>query len=277
MEGSSFQVVSPASLRNEVEITPAAFCKPRRSQRIRDRSRRIDQHHHRMPTQFGRSADGARRDRRRAIEHEHFSSGILEDVDLRIDRHIRLDGDISHDHAGGDAEPFLQSPEQIASELIVLPEHRDLAIGIGGLDVIGVNPSLGAKRRLPAHGPRKPLRMRPLLVAGRDKELRHFLLVEIGPRRQIARRAERAEHQQHVLLLDQLTCVLGCHPRIGAVVTGDEFDLATVDAAAIIDHVEIGGFGPADRRERSQRPGIGHDVADADFGIGDAAAMGLLR
>ena len=73
--------------------------KPRRSQRVGDRSRRIDQQQHRMPIQFSRSADGARRDRRRAIEHEHFGTGTLEDVDLGIDRHIRLDGNVGRDHA----------------------------------------------------------------------------------------------------------------------------------------------------------------------------------
>jgi ABC-type branched-subunit amino acid transport system substrate-binding protein len=59
--------------------------------------------------QFGRPADRPRGDRRRTIEDEHFGAGILEDVDLGIDRHIRLDGDIGNDHVGGDAEPFLQS------------------------------------------------------------------------------------------------------------------------------------------------------------------------
>ena len=75
---------------------------------------------------------------------------------------------------GGSAQSLLQSAEQVAAELVVLPEHGDLAIGIGGLDVIGVDLSLGAKCRLPAHRPRKAFWMRPFLVAGRDKELRHF-------------------------------------------------------------------------------------------------------
>ena len=56
--------------------------------------------------------------------------------------------------------------------------------------------------------------MRPLLVAGSDKELGDTPLVEIGPRRQIARRAERSKHQVHALLLDQLTCVLDRRSRI---------------------------------------------------------------
>ena len=70
--------------------------------------------------------------------------------------------------------------------------------------------------------------------------------------------------------------VLDRHPGIGTVVAGDELDLPPVDAAAIIDHVEIGGLGPADRRKRGQRPGIRHDIADADFSIRRAGILGLL-
>ena len=50
-----------------------------------------------------------------------------------------------------------------------------------------------------------------------------------------------------------------------------------IDAAALIDHVEIGGLRPSDRRERGQRAGIGHNVADADFNVRRAAGQGLLR
>jgi hypothetical protein len=119
--------------------------------------------------------------------------------------------------------------------------------------------------------------MRPLLVAGSDKELRDAPLVEIGSRRQIARRAERSEHQVHALLLDQFTGVFDRRSRIRAVVARDEPDLAAVDPAAFIDHVEIGGLGPSDRSERRQRSGVRHDVADADFGIGHAGSPGRLQ
>ena len=65
--------------------------------------------------------------------------------------------------------------------------------------------------------------------------------------------------------LDQLARPLHGVPRVRAVIDGNEFDLAPVDAAAIVDHVEIAGFSPADRRKCRERAGIGHDVADPDF------------
>ena len=70
--------------------------------------------------------------------------------------------------------------------------------------------------------------------------------------------------------------MLDRHPGIGTVVAGDEPDLPPVDAAAIIDHVEIGGLRPADRRKRGQRAGVGHDIADADFRVRRAGVLGLL-
>ena len=73
-------------------------------------------------------------------------------------------------------------------------------------------------------------------------------------RGEIAGRAERAEHQQHVVLLDKIARQLQRGPRIGIVVVRNEADLAAVDAAALVDHVEIGGLGLADRAERRERP-----------------------
>ena len=135
--------------------------------------------------------------------------------------------------------------------------------------------ALGAERRLPAHGPRKLFRMRPLLVAGGNEELRDLSLVEIG----------RVARLPGVPNEPNISSTFSSRPdrasaqspsRIGAVVEGDEFDLSSVDAAALVDHVEIGGLRPADGGKRSQRPGIGHDVADADFIVRPAGIGSLL-
>ena len=91
--------------------------------------------------------------------------------------------------------------------------------------------------------PGKRLRIAPFLVAGSDEQLRNFLFVQIGPQRQIAGRAERAEHQQHVVIVDQFAGLRIGQLGIGVVVVGDEPDLAAIDAAALVEHVEIGGFG----------------------------------
>ncbi|MGY4426678.1 hypothetical protein ACVWY2_009127 [Bradyrhizobium sp. JR6.1] len=107
--------------------------------------------------------------------------------------------------------------------------------------------------------------MRPLLVAGGDEQLRDILLVEVFSHGEVARRAERAEHQQHVLTLDEIAGLLDRGLRIGAVIDRDELDLAAIDAAMLVDHVEIGRFRPPDGRERGERSGVGHDIADTDL------------
>ena len=208
MAGSSFQVASPASFRNEVEITPTAFCSPAGRSAFAIEAAAL------TSTNTGcQSSSAALRMARAEIGGAQLSTSTSAPEFLRMSTWVSIDISASMAMSATImlaviAEPFLQSPEQIAAELVVLPEHGDLAVRIGGLDVVGVDPPLGAERRLPAHRPGKLLRMRPLLVAGRDKELRDLLLVEISPRRQIARRAERAEHQEHVLLLDQITRLL---------------------------------------------------------------------
>ena len=121
MAASSFQATSPASFRNDVEITPTEFCSPAGRSAFAIEAAALTSSNLRMPAQLRRPADGPRRNRRRAIEHERLGAGVFQDVELGIDRHIGLDGDVGHDHVGGEAEPFLQSPEQIAAELVAPP------------------------------------------------------------------------------------------------------------------------------------------------------------
>src|SRR6266571_3775785 len=166
------------------------------------------------------------------------------------------------------AKTFLDALEERASELVVLPEHHDLAMRIIGLDVVGVDAPLRPERWLPAHGPGKRLGLAQLLVAGGDEELRDLLLVQVPARGEIAGRPERPEHQVHVVLLDQTASQIERRHGIGIVVARDEADLAAVDATAIVDHVEISGFRLADRAEFRERSRIGHDIADADFIVG---------
>jgi len=80
----------------------------------------------------------------------------------------------------------------------------DLRVGLGLQDVLGVDLRLGLVVRLPAHGPRVVLRIVPLGGAGGDVHLRHLLHVHVLVDRRVGRRAERLEHEQHLVLLDQL-------------------------------------------------------------------------
>ena len=141
------------------------------------------------------------------------------------------------------AKPFLQSAEEIAAELVVLPEHGDLAVRIGSLDVVGVNPSLGRNVGCQpiVHGKRFGCAHSSSPDA--TKSCGILFLIEIGSRRQISRRAERSEHQQARFSFSTKSRV--CSAAVfGFELSsrGNELYLSSVDAAAFVDHVEIGGF-----------------------------------
>ena len=137
--------------------------------------------------------------------------------------------------------------------------------------------ALALVARLPAHRPREVLRVVPLGGAGGDEQLRHLLRVHVFVDRRIRRRAERIEDEQDFVALHELARLLDRLGRAIAVVIADEVDLAAVDAAGVVDHLEVGGLGLADHAVSGSGTAIRHDVADLDFGIGRAGIVFLLR
>ena len=81
------------------------------------------------------------------------------------------------------------------------------------------------------------------------------------------------EKKQHLVLLDQLPHLLDGLRRAVAVVAADEVDLAAIDAAVLIDHGEIGGFGLADGAVGRSRAAVRHGVADLDLVVAGAGSV----
>src|SRR5579863_6290922 len=111
--------------------------------------------------------------------------------------------DIDPDHTGDITEPVFQPLEYFSTDLIVLPKSRNLASGVGRLDVVGVGAPLFPKRGLPTHCPRKQRWIAQMIVSGSDEELRNLPFIQVTANGKIARSSERAEHQQHVVFLDK--------------------------------------------------------------------------
>ena len=111
-----------------------------------------------------------------------------------------------------------------------------------------------------------------LVAPLQHEQLRHFLAVEVAMHGVVGGGAERAEHQQHFVLLDQLAGLLDRLRRRVGVVEGDELDLAAVDAAFGVDLLEIGFLRLADDAEAGDRAAVGQGLADADFVLAAAAA-----
>ncbi|MGX0994111.1 hypothetical protein AB7M38_001403 [Bradyrhizobium diazoefficiens] len=231
-----------------------------------------------LPAELADLADRLRRPFRRRPREEDIRAGIMQRDDLRVDRGIAdLIGLVGDDHAGLVAEPVLQTLELVLAGVVVLPEHRDLAVRKVIADVFGVDPALALVIRLEAHRPGKVPGIAELGAAGRDEELRHLLGVHIFHDRGVRGCAERLEDQQNLVALDQLARLLDRLRRRIGVVIADEVDLAAVDAALVVDHPEERGLSLSDHAIGRGRPAIGHDVADLDVGVAGAGVVFLLR
>ena len=110
-----------------------------------------------------------------------------------------------------------------------------------------------------------------------EEQLRDVLALQIFGDRGVMGGADRGEDQRDLVALDQPPRLLHRLRRRVAVVERDQVDLAAVDAAALVDHLEIADLALAERAERRHRPAIGHGLADLDFGCGDAAHFGRHR
>jgi hypothetical protein len=76
-----------------------------------------------------------------------------------------------------------------------------------------------------------------------------------------------------MLLLDETPDLLHRFRRTVAVVEADEIDLAPVHPALIVDHLEVGRLGTADRPKGRRRTAVGYRLTDLDFRIGDAGCV----
>ncbi len=133
--------------------------------------------------------------------------------------------------------------------------------------------SFGLVVGLEAHGPREVLWIVPPGGAGGDKQLRHLVIVHVALDRGVGRSAQRVEDQQHLVALDQPPRLFHRRRRTVGIVVGDEGDLAAVDAALLVDLVEVGNLGLADHAIGGRRPTIRHDVADLDLGVAGAGIV----
>jgi hypothetical protein len=108
----------------------------------------------------------------------------------------------------------------------------------------------------------------------RNEDLRDAFGVEIFLHGYIGRGADRTEHRQHVVLFDKLA---GLFDRLGGrvgVIQGQEIDLASVDAALIVEHLKVSRLGARDRAIGRRRPTVGRGVPELDGGFSRAATAG---
>ena len=103
--------------------------------------------------------------------------------------------------------------------------------------------------------------------------MRDFLVVEILPNRDIGEPAERREDERDPFLFDETPRLFDGLRRAVAVVETEEIELAAVDAALFVDHLETRGFRPANETIGGRWTAVGHGLAKLDLGIGDAGRI----
>src|ERR1700694_2683759 len=77
--------------------------------------------------------------------------------------------------------------------------------------------------------------------------------------------SQRAEHQQHFILFDELPGLLDRLGRRVRIIEADELYLSAVDAALGVDLLEISFLCPTDDAEPGHRAAVWESLADADL------------
>ena len=103
-----------------------------------------------------------------------------------------------------------------------------------------------------------------------------FLSVQIFLNSAVRCSAKDGKHRQHLVILHELASLLdGLGWTIGVIV-GDVVDLAAIDAALLIYHLEEAGLYLADAAKGGRWSAVGNDVAELDLGVGRADVVLLL-
>ena len=97
------------------------------------------------------------------------------------------------------------------------------------------------------------LRIDPFVSASVDKELWHYLLVQVVVNRRARWRSKCIEQERNLVVLDQEAGLLDRAGRTVAVIKRDEIDLAPGSAALIVQLLKERCIGLTDRTEM-QRP-----------------------
>ena len=233
-----------------------------------------DRHQHRAPKPAGnppRHRAGPPGHAPAGRQHDALRPGRLQRDQLGVDGGV---GALVAGEPGGileaGAEHVAHAVDVVAAEIVVLVEDRDPRIRARRQDVLGVELRLDPVAGRQADGPGEFLVVAPFVGAGGRKEVRHLALVGVAQHGAVGRGAEIAEQAGDLVLLDQPADLLHRLRRAVGVVVGQELDLSPGDAALVVHHAEIGIHGLALDAERRDRPAVGHGVADADLGRGDA-------
>ena len=108
------------------------------------------------------------------------------------------------------------------------------------------------------------------LCAGGQEKVRNAFAVKVFLDRYVGRRSQRAGYRKNLVRLDEPSCLFERFRRTECVIERDQVNVAAVDAAKVVDHLEIGDLRQAVGGGRRCRAAVIGGGAELDFGVTDA-------
>jgi hypothetical protein len=196
-------------------------------------------------------ADRLCREFRRAGHEQRAGAGALETDHLRIYGRLgHLVGRRDHLLLEIALQDMLECGNVIFAEVVILIEDRVFRIGQRLGQILGVNLPFGVVAHETRGRQRERRNVGELARAGHDRDRRYASRLQIFRGRRIAGRTELAEHERHLVAFDELAGMLDRLRRAVGIVIGDVVDRAPIDAATIVDVLDVGEDTPADEPDR---------------------------
>ena len=223
-------------------------------------------------------ADRLRRGLGRRLLDQRVDAGGLQLNDLRVDGWVgNFIGGLRNDQSRLRAESRAQTLEIILPEIVVLVENADLCLRLGFEDVFGDDAAFGLEVGIERNGPGKLIGIVEAASSRRDEELRHLLGIEIFLDGDVRRGPYRTDLGKDADILDELSGLLDGFRRTVGVVELSEADLASIDPAPLIEHVEVAEHCPSSpRAKRGRRAAERRRLTELDLGVAGSGIISVL-
>ena len=173
-------------------------------------------------------------------------------------------------------QPRLGLVEALFAEVVVLIEDRELLLLERFGAVLDQDVGLGLVVELPGVIARLD-RLRPLPRAARRCDVRHTRLDQVVEHGDAVRRPQTTKEGEDFVLFDHLLDQRHGLGRVVLVILLDVAELAAVDPALLVEHLEVGLVGLANGRVDRGVAAQWQPHADQDLGIRDTGLVGRFR
>ena len=150
-----------------------------------------------LPAHFTDLANGLRCKLGGRDVEEGVGTRTLERDNLRVDGWVcHFIGSLGNNHACSlSAQAFFESVEVVLAVIVILHQHRNFGIGLGGQNMLCIQLAFGLVIGVKTNGPRVVFRIVPFRCACGQEHVRHFLGIHVLVNSGIGRCAQCAQGQ----------------------------------------------------------------------------------